>query len=348
MDSSLHTYIIAEVGQNHNGEMQMAKQLIDMTAMPIMDKAFNRNLVGVDAIKFTKRDMSEELTTSAYKEPYLSEHSFGKTYGEHREKLELSYENHVELYHYAKSKNLDFIDTLTSIKTLKLLNYITPDYIKVASRDLTHIPLLQEIAQTGIPVILSTGMGGLAEIEQAVEIIAKHHEKIIILHCISQYPADYINLNLRSIPLLKERFPYPIGYSDHSIGIVAPVVAVALGASYIEKHITLNHALKGSDHKGALEPDGLWRVVRDIRNVEMSLGEMKKEMSESVKTFKTKLERSLAVRRDVNKGEILSEGDLIMLSPGGGLKWQDRQNILGKKAKMNIGKNTSIKLDMFD
>ncbi len=344
----MKTYIIAEAGQNHNGSLKMAKQLIDMSAMPIIDKAFNRQLSGVNAIKFTKRDMSEELTTEAFNAPYKSENSFGRTYGEHRMKLELSYEQHIELFHYAKEKGLDFVETFTSIKTLQLLDDIQVDYIKVASRDLTNFPLLEEIAKTKIPVIISTGMGGVKEIDEAVETITKVHDNIIILHCVSQYPADYKNLNLRSIPFLIKRYPFSIGYSDHSIGIVAPVVAVALGAQFIEKHITLSHALKGSDHKSALEPSGLWRMVRDIRNMEDALGEYKKEMVDDVKSFKIKLERSLAVNKFIPKGKIIEEQDLIMLSPGGGLGWKDRHLIVGKKAIHNIPSNTHVNVSMVE
>ncbi len=334
--SEKRCYIIAEAGQNHNGEMRMAKQLIDMAAMPIFDKAFNRELPGVDAIKFTKRDLSEELTAEAAAQPYDSPNSFGKTYGEHREKLELSYEQHEELFKYAKERGLDFIETLTSPKTLKLTGQIELKYIKVASRDLTNLPLLEEIGKADIPVILSTGMGGLPEIDQAVEVIAKYHENIVLLHCLSQYPADYRNLNLNAIPFMKKRYPYPIGYSDHSVGIVAPVAALMLGAEFVEKHITLSHALKGSDHKGALEPDGLWRMVRDIRNMELSLGEYEKKISDAVEPFRAKLERSLAVNRTIESNEMIKEEDLIMLSPGGGLKWTERNKVVGKKVVKTI------------
>lgn len=345
MDS---VYIIAEAGQNHNGSMKMAKQLIDMVAMPIIDKAFNRELKGTDAIKFTKRDMTEELTKAEYNKIYDSPNSFGRTYGEHREKLELSYEQHVELFKYAKSKGVDFVETLTSIKTLKLLEYIDVKYIKVASRDLVNIPLLNEIGKTKKPVILSTGMGGIPEIDKAVETINKYHEDIIILHCISEYPADYHNLNLNSIPFMKDRYKYPIGYSDHSIGIVAPTVAVALGATYIEKHVTISHSLKGSDHKCALEPDGLWRMVRDIRNMEVALGKAGKQVSEAVKPFKEKLERSICCNKVIKKGEILKETDLIMLSPGGGLRWDEKDIIIGKKAKIDIESMSILKREYFE
>ncbi len=341
-------YIIAEAGQNHNGEMHLAKQLIDMAAMPIFDKYNDTQLRGVNAIKFTKRDLTEELTKKAAEKIYDSPNAFGKTYGEHRKKLELDYEQHTELFHYAKSKNLDFIETLTSPKTLKLLETVDVKYIKVASRDLTNIPLLSEIAKTGKPVILSTGMGGIPEIDEALETITRYHENIIILHCLSQYPAEYKNLNLRSIQYLKERYPFKIGYSDHSIGIVAPAVAVALGAEFIEKHITLSHSLKGSDHKGALEPEGLWRMTRDIRNMEKALGIMKKEVNPEVEKFRIKLERSLCTNRKIRIGERIEESDLIMLSPGGGMRWHDRDEILGKKAVVEIDEFSLIKKEMFE
>lgn len=345
---SKEIYIIAEAGQNHNGQMSLAKQLIDMTAMPIMDKAFNTELKPINAIKFTKRDLTEELTKDAWNKPYISENAFAPTYGEHREKLELSYEQHIELCNYAQEKGLDFIETLTSPKAVALAEKISLKYIKVASRDLTHIPLLEEIGKTRIPVILSTGMGGEKEIDEALNIITKYHDNIVILHCLSQYPSNYENLNLNSILYLKERYPFPIGYSDHSIGIVAPVVAVALGAEFIEKHITISHSLKGSDHKGALEPDGLWRMARDIRNMENAFGDKIKEVHESIKPFKEKLERSLCLNKAINKGQILAEDNLIMLSPGGGLSWYQKERIIGKKAKRDIDEMTLISVEDFE
>jgi sialic acid synthase len=345
---SKEVYIVAEAGQNHNGKMSLAKQLIDMTAMPIMDKAFKRELKPINAIKFTKRDLTEELTKEAWNKPYDSPNSFAPTYGEHRKILELSYKQHVELGNYAIEKGLDFIETLTSPKTVKLAEMIELKFIKVASRDLTNIPLLEEIGKTRIPVILSTGMGGEKEIDNALNIITKYHENIVLLHCLSQYPADYKNLNLLSIPYLKEKYPFKIGYSDHSIGIVAPVVAVALGAEFIEKHITISHSLKGSDQKGALEPDGLWRMARDIRNMEKAFGDKVKEVHESIKPFKEKLERSLCIKKSLNKGDIIKEDNLIMLSPGGGLSWHMRNKVIGKKANKNIEGMTLINIKDFE
>ena len=239
--------------------------------------------------------------------------------------------------HYTKEKGLDFVDTLTSPKAVKLAGRIPLDYIKVASRDLTHIPLLKAIAETKLPVILSTGMGTLKEIDAAVELITKQHDNIVILHCISQYPADYPNLNLKSIPFLRERYPFRIGYSDHSIGIVAPILAVSLGAEFIEKHITLSRRMKGSDHAGALEPDGLWRMTRDIRNMEMAMGTLDKKVSKAVEPFKYKLERSVCILRKLRAGEPLTRDNLVMLSPGGGMRWEEAEALMGKTAARDIG-----------
>jgi 3-deoxy-D-glycero-D-galacto-nononate 9-phosphate synthase len=339
------TYIIAEAGQNHNGSMEYAKKLIEMSAMPVIDNAYKRIVKGVNAIKFTKRDLSEELTKDAWNEEYNSPNAFGRTYGEHREALELSYDQHVQIGRHAFENGLDFIETLTSPKTVKLLEKVKVKYIKIASRDLTNIPLLVEVAKSKVPLILSTGMGGEKEINIALNEILSYHDNIILLHCISQYPADYTNLNLSSIQYMKEKYPFKIGYSDHSIGIMAPVAAVAMGAEYIEKHITLNHSMKGSDQAGSLEPNGLWRMVRDIRNYELSVGTKGKAIHDSVEQSRIKLERSICTKNEISKNQLINEDNLIMLSPGGGLAWTELSKIVGKRAKNDIRKHAQLKLD---
>ena len=217
------TYIIGEIGQNHNGDMSIAKKLIDVVSEPVIDHLFGEKLKPMDAVKFTKRDLKEELSASAMMRPYDSPHSFGKTYGEHRAFLELSDEQHFELYQYAKGKGLDFVETLCAKGCLSVFKYFSPDRLKVASRDLTNLPLLAVMAETGVPMILSTGMGGKVEIDNALAVITKYHSNITILHCLSQYPSEYKNINLNTITYLKENYPdYTIGYSDHSIGIMIP------------------------------------------------------------------------------------------------------------------------------
>jgi sialic acid synthase len=349
MSNKRHTYIIAEVGQNHNGDIKIAKQLIDMAAMPIMDHFTGDILPGVDAIKFTKRNLSEELTHNAADKPYDSTNSFGKTYLEHRKALELTNEEHKELENYAHSKGLDFVETLCSPGCLELLNTTKVDRIKIASRDITNGWLLEKLSELGKHIIISTGMCTIEELKAAIKVLSKTKKQIDILHCISEYPATYKNINLRSIPYLKGIFPDSIiGYSDHSIGIVVPAAAVALGAEIIEKHITLSRKMKGSDHAGSLEPDGLWRMVRDIRNIENSLGSFDKKYNPAVDNTRRKLARSLAINTYLEKGEILKESMLCMLSPGNGLKWGQKELVIGKKAKKHISPKSLIKKENFE
>ncbi len=334
------TYIIGEIGQNHNGAIEIAKALIDIASSPVVDDFKGENLAPLNAVKLTKRDLRQELSASQMKMPYNNFNSFGETYGAHREYLELSDEEHFELYNYSKERGLDFVETLCSTGCLSIMKYFSPDKLKVASRDLTNLPLLQALAETKIPIILSTGMSGKAELDDALNVITRYHSDVSILHCLSQYPAEYKNINLNTIRYLQEVYPeYVIGYSDHSIGISIPVAAVAMGAKIIEKHITLDRRMRGSDHKGSLGIDGLNRMVRDIRNVEHALGEKVFFESPVVKNSKVKLERSIATKRSMLKGEILSQEDVHLLSPGDGFKWSQLDKVLGKRLSEDVPAN---------
>jgi sialic acid synthase len=331
------TYIIGEIGQNHNGDVEIAKKLIDVVAAPVVDKLFGNKLKPFDAIKLTKRDLNEELSKSAMLRPYNNPNSFGKTYGEHRTFLELDDEEHYEVYLYAKEKGLDFVETLCAKGCFTIFRHFSPDKLKVASRDLTNLPLLEAMAETRIPMILSTGMGGKEELDNALNVITKYHSNITILHCLSQYPSEYKNINLNTIPYLKKTYPdYTIGYSDHSIGIAVPVVAVALGAEVIEKHITLDRNMKGTDQKLSLGPDGIARMTRDIRNIEQAMGEEGMFISDAVKETRIKLERSIASLREIKKGETITLDMIHLLSPGDGFKWVEKEEVIGKKAKADI------------
>lgn len=337
------TYIICEAGQNHNGSMEIAMQLIDMAAMPIHDALFDVALPKANAIKFTKRDLNEELSASQMNQPYHSPHSFGKTYGEHRAFLELDDVQHTDLYHYAKEKGLDFVETLCAKGCLSLLKYFMPDKLKVASRDLTNVPLLEAMAETKLPIVLSTGMAGQNELDDALHTITKFHDDIAILHCLSEYPSRYENLNLRTISYLQKQYPpYEIGYSDHSIGIVMPVAAVAMGAKLIEKHITLDRNMKGSDQAGSLEPDGLHRMVRDIRNLENAFGTETIAISDSVQQTRIKLARSVATTIALPQGTIIQEAHLHLLSPGDGFSWTQRNEVIGKTLLQDLAANEVI------
>ena len=332
-----HTYLIGEIGQNHNGDIKIAKEIIDIISTPVLDKLFGQKLQPMDAVKLTKRDLKEELSASAMLKPYDNPNSFGKTYGEHRAFLELSDEEHFEVYKYAKVKGLDFVETLCATGCLSIFKYFEPDKLKVASRDLTNLPLLAALAETKVPIILSTGMGGKPELDKALEIISRYHSDITILHCLSQYPSEYKNINLNTIPFLIENYPgYTIGYSDHSIGIVVSATAVAMGAQVIEKHITLDRKMKGTDQAGSLGPDGIYRMVRDIRNIEIAMGNKAMFASDSVNEAKIKLERSIASKHFIEKGKEIKETDLHMLSPGDGFKWAEKEKLIGSNAVVDI------------
>lgn len=339
-------YIIGEIGQNHNGSVDIAKLIIDVASRPIHDKLFGNKLKRMDAVKLTKRDLKQELSGSQMNRPYDSPNSFGKTYGEHRLSLELTDEEHFELYKYAKDKGLEFVETLCAIGCLSMLKLFTPNKLKVASRDLTNLPLLKALAETKIPIILSTGMAGKEELDNALDVITYYHSDISILHCVSEYPTQYTNVNLNTISYLKKNYSdYMIGYSDHTIGIATPIAAVAMGAEILEKHITLDRQMKGTDQAGSLAIDGIYRMVRDIRNLELSMGKEDIFIENSVKAAREKLERSIATLKPLEKGHIVTIDDIHLLSPGDGFKWSNKENVLGKKLKADLDKDEIIYSD---
>ena len=347
--ASNETYIIAEIGQNHNGDVNIAKKLIDQLDRYSYDEITGQRFNKTNAIKLTKRDLTEELSQEQMLRPYDGPNSFGPTYGEHREFLELSYEDHVELGNYMKARGFEYVQTLCSVKTLKLLDMVKVDKIKVASRDLTNIPLIEAIAKRPEDVVLSTGMSDENDLRVVMDIFEANNKKnVSILHCLSQYPSEYKNLNLLTIQWLKDHYPsYTIGYSDHSLGTHIPVAAVAMGAEMIEKHVTLDTNMKGTDHKGSADMNTFHTMVHDIRSLEFSLGEWEMKRDSSVALAKEKLERSLALKVNLTKGETVEEEHLHMISPGSGLKWEERSKVIGKKATTNIELNTLLSDALF-
>lgn len=262
------TYIIGEIGQNHNGSVDIAKLIVDLVCRPVKEDVFGLDLKPINAVKLTKRDLNEELSASQMKRIYDTPNSFGRTYGEHRAVLELSDEEHLEVYKYSKEKGLDFVETLCARGCLSLLKLFTPDYLKVASRDLTNLPLLAAMAETKIPIILSTGMAGKKELDEALETITRYHSDISILHCVSQYPTHPENLNLNTILYLKEHYgQYRIGFSDHTIGISAPSIAVGMGAEIMNKKIgEKEHVLTFGQWKKSLGKNH-FEAVWDIHDI---------------------------------------------------------------------------------
>ncbi len=330
------TYIIAEIGQNHNGSVELAKQLIDMAVE-----------AGANAVKFQKRDIASELTKEAFNKPYDNPNSFGKTYGEHRIALELNEGQHKELKEYANARGITYFVTPTDIPSVEIMERLEVPFYKVASRDLTNLPLLKRLAETGKPVIISTGMASLEDIDDAIEILGKNRKDIIILQCISQYPADLERVNLRVMDTLKKRYGKIVGFSDHTTGIIASVTASILGASVIEKHITLNKAMKGSDQAGSAEKEELTKMIQYIRDARKTLGDGIKTVDPVTQVAKEKLARSLVSKVPIKKGTILTEEMLTLKSPGTGLKWKEKDLILGKKAMKDIPEDVTLKKSFF-
>lgn len=327
-------FIVAEIGQNHNGQIDIAKQLIDAAVK-----------YGADAVKFCKRDLDSELTSEAYNAPYIGQHSFGRTYGEHRAYLELSAEQHKELFDYCKQKKIIYFASVCGFESADLMEDLGVELFKIASRDLTNLPLVEYVAKKQKPIIMSTGMSDMEEIEEAVDMVKQYNDKLILLQTTSQYPVDCENVNLRIMKTLRDKFDVLVGYSGHTLGIVVPVIAAILGAVIVEKHLTLERVMRGSDHMSSLEPDGLRRVVRDIRNLQLVLGVAEKKLLEDEIPMRRKLARSLVSKVDIRANTIIREDMLILKSPGTGIKWSDRYLIVGKKARRDIEADRIILLE---
>ncbi len=328
-------FIIAEVGQNHNGDMDIARQLVDAAVD-----------AGADAVKFVKRTIEDVLTREALARPYIGPQSFGDTYGEHRRKLEFSREQHQELADYCHEKGIIYFGTPTDIKAANMFHDIGVPLYKIASRDLINVPLIEHVAQLGSPVLLSTGMSSMQDIEQAVKLISAHTDQLVVLHCTSEYPCDYEHVNLNMIKTLQNRFDIPIGFSGHTIGIVMPVVAAAMGAVVIEKHITIARHMKGTDHAGSLEPYGFKKMVRDIRNLEKAMGDGVKQVYEAELAVKHKLGKSLVAATALEAGTVINKEMLLVKGPGTGISPMDTYEVIGKK--LRVAKNEDDILDWGD
>ncbi|MCP9236787.1 N-acetylneuraminate synthase family protein [Lewinella sp. JB7] len=330
------TFVIAEIGQNHNGDVQTAKNLIDMAVR-----------CGADAVKFQKRDIPSELTREAFDRAYDSPNSFGKTYGEHRIFLELNEEQHLELKEYAMSQGVPYFCTPCDVPSVEMMERIGVPFYKVASRDLTNLPALAAMAKTGKPVIISTGMASHEDIEDALEVLGKDRQDIVILQCVSQYPADMENVNLQAMHTLRERYHKITGFSDHTAGIIASVAASVMGAAVIEKHITLSRAMKGSDQAGSLEEPGLKKMIEYIRLSEKAKGDGVKVVNPATLAAKEKLARSVTSNRNIPKGTVVTEDMLCLKSPGTGLSWKNRSQIVGKISQKDIEADTTLSPEFF-
>jgi sialic acid synthase len=330
----LPTFVIAEIGQNHNGRRDWAEQLVDAAAW-----------AGADAVKTVKRNLSCELTVEARQRPYDSPHSFGATYGEHRQALELDVAAHAALAARARSHGLHFIATVCDVPSAAELHEVGVDAFKIASRDLGNLPLVEFVAGLGRPVILSTGMSDWCEIDDAVQVVRRRTNSWAVLQCTSLYPTPDRDVHLRALPELARRYDAVVGFSDHTLGVEIAPAAVALGASIIEKHVTLDRRAKGSDHACSAEPSELAQLVERIRRIDAALGSAEKQIEPSVAANRTKLGRSLVARSTLVAGTILHDDMLTLKSPGDGVHWIQRDRLLGRRLVRDVAADCPLSLD---
>jgi N-acetylneuraminate synthase len=269
-------YVVAEIGINHNGDLSLAKKLIDVAVS-----------AGCSAVKFQKRTI--EVVYSAAELARVRESPFGTTNGELKRALEFGSEQYAQIDAHCKASGIAWFASPWDEASVDFLEKFNVPCHKVASASLTDDNLLRHVRATGKPVILSTGMSTMAQVDRAVEVLGR--EKLVLLHATSTYPATYEELNLKVIPALAERFKVPVGYSGHETGIASSVAAVALGATMVERHLTLDRAMWGSDQAASLEPNGMHRLIRDIRLVETSFGDGQKRLLEREKPIMEKLRR---------------------------------------------------------
>lgn len=330
--------IIAEAGVNHNGSLEIAKRLVDEASS-----------AGVDIIKF-QTFKAEKLVSKAAKQAEYQKKNIGK--GEETQyamlkKLELSNEQHEELIAYCKSKNIRFFSTAFDMDSIDYLHSLDLGLWKIPSGEITNYPYLKKIASYKEPVILSTGMCELTDIENAINVLVGNgvsKDIITVLHCNTEYPTPMKDVNLKAMLEIKEKFGVKIGYSDHTEGIEVPIAAVALGATVIEKHFTLDRNMEGPDHKASLEPSELKVMVRSIRNIEQALGTGHKTISESERKNIEIARKSIVAAKDIKEGEIFTEENITVKRPGNGISPMEWENVIGKVAKRNFQEEELIEL----
>lgn len=330
-------FIMAEAGVNHNGDIRKAKELISAAAS-----------AGCDAVKFQTFFADEEMTKAAPKAEYQKKSPEDKeTYHEYIKKFELGEEEHRELMRFAGEKKITFLSTPSEENSADLLERVGVCAFKIGSNDLATLPMLEYIARKGKPMILSTGMATLREVADAVRTVRRTgNRNIVLLHCTSTYPAIFEDANLRAMEALHRRFLAPVGYSDHTAGIEVTIAAAALGASVIEKHITLDKNLPGPDHRFSLEPHELEEMVRCIRNVEKSLGSPVKKPVEAELKIMEVSRKSVVARVDIPKGTVIKKEMLSFKRPATGVAPKFVGSIIGKKAGVYIKEDEIITWDM--
>ncbi|MBR1368140.1 hypothetical protein RJ53_00985 [Methanocalculus chunghsingensis] len=330
-------FIIAEAGVNHNGDIKLAKQLIDAAVD-----------AGADAVKFQTFRADAVVTSAAEKASYQKE-TTGSEESQYQmiKQLELTYQEFQELNDYAGSKGIIFLSTPFDEESVDFLDQLGVPAFKIPSGEITNVLLLKKIADKGKPIILSTGMATLGEVEEAVSYLRQHGaQEIVLLHCTTSYPAPFHSVNLRAMETMSCAFKVPVGYSDHTEGITIPIAAVTMGAQVIEKHFTLDRSLPGPDHRASLEPDELKAMVQAIRNSERAFGDGVKCPCEEEKAIKKVARRSIVAKIDIPGGALIQSEDLAIKRPGTGIEPKYMDLLIGKKTRETIYKDQVISWDM--
>lgn len=314
--------IIAEAGVNHNGDINLARQLVDKAKE-----------AGADIIKFQTFKLDSIVSKFAEMADYQKDNiGIVESQKEMLKKITLPYEAFLELYKYCNKKDIQFLSTPFDIESIHFLNDMVP-FWKIPSGEITNYPYLVEIAKTGKPVVMSTGMCELQEIDEAIKVLKTNGTTdITLLHCNTQYPTPYKDVNLRAMETLRNRYKVKVGYSDHTKGIEVPIAAVALGAEVIEKHFTLDKNLPGPDHKASLAPKELAAMISSIRNIEEALGSSNKTVSDSERENIAIARKSIVAAKNIKKGEVLTVDNLTTKRPGTGISPMLWNEVLGSKA----------------
>jgi len=328
-------FIIAEAGVNHNGSMETAKKLVDAAAE-----------AGADAVKFQTFKAEKLVCRNAKKAEYQMETTNkAESQFEMLKKLELTADMHKELISYCKEKGILFLSTPFDIDSLKFLVQCGVELIKIPSGEITNYPYLREAGRTGKKVILSSGMSTLDEVREAVKVLREYgSSEVTVLHCNTEYPTPYADVNLKAMLTLQDQLKIKAGYSDHTKGIEVPIAAAALGASVIEKHFTLDHNMEGPDHKASLEPDELKAMVRAVRNIEEALGNGEKKPSESEEKNIPIVRKSIVAACPIRRGEQFTEQNITIKRPGNGINPMRWNEILGMAAVRDFKEDELIEV----
>lgn len=331
------TYIIAEIGLNHNGSVESARRLIDGAAA-----------AGAHAVKFQKRDVANLAIRSVLDAPDGRFPSLGRTYRELRERHEFSLETFMELRDQATQHGLEFFATPFDVTSVDFLEEVGVSRFKVASHGVTNLPLLERIVETKKPVLLSTGMAHLHEVDEAVSVLSRGTDDLALLHCVSSYPTNPGEARLDLIPFLSKHFGLSVGYSGHEKGFLPTLAAISVGARIVERHLTLDNEMEGFDHRLSLTPGDFADMVAAIREVESMFGEGPKVITDSERITREKYQVSMVSARNLTAGTILSEEDVSFKNPGTGLTPSQAKAYFGRAVALDIPEDTIILPEMLE